>query len=58
MAINKDGQDTPLVNCAIRLTFKQMRTAKKLGGGNLSAGVRLALDRVIFGVEIKYPKPK
>lgn len=39
-------QETPLENYAARLSFKQARLVRKLGGGNFSEGLRAALDKV------------
>ncbi len=40
-----ENQDEPCKKYDVRLTFRLGRIAKKLGGGNLSAGIRAALER-------------
>lgn len=37
-------QRCPLEKYDVRLSFKQARQARKLGEGNLSAGIRLAIE--------------
>jgi len=41
--INTD-QETPMDNYNARLTSKQARKARRIGGGNLSAGLRKLID--------------
>jgi len=44
---NRDGAGRPKINkkiSRVRLSDEQIRTAKTLGNGNLSAGIRTALD--------------
>ncbi len=40
-----EAQDEPCKKHDVRLTFRLARIARKLGKGNLSAGIRLALER-------------
>lgn len=40
-------QDSPLDVYSIRITAFHARMARQLGNGNLSNGIRLALERVI-----------
>ena len=40
----KDQED-PLANYTARITFRQARLARRIGLGNLSEGIRLAIER-------------
>lgn len=37
-------QECPLEKYDVRLSFKHARQARKIGDGNLSAGIRIALE--------------
>ena len=44
---NRDGAGRPKISekiSRVRLTSEQIRTAKTIGNGNLSAGIRTAMD--------------
>jgi hypothetical protein len=44
-------QDEALDNYTVRMSFRQARIAKKIGGGVFSEGLRLALDRAAADME-------
>lgn len=46
-----EDQDDPLARYDCRVSYRQARIARKIGGGNFSAGVREALERVAADIE-------
>lgn len=48
----EDG-DVPMARYSVRLTIRQKRVAKKLGQGNLGAGIRILINSYV--VENKKP---
>lgn len=57
-------QEVALATGQAKMSFKQMRLARKLGGGNFSQGIREALEHVAKDMDfinacvIKNTKPK
>lgn len=46
-----ESQDCPCQKYDVRLTFKQARIAEKIGRGNLSQGIRDALEKAAKDIE-------
>ena len=52
------GQRDPLIAQSVRLTLWHVRAARRIGGGNVSDGIRLAIERVAQAGEQWLEQPK
>lgn len=51
------GQNEPLSTVTSRLTLWHVRAARRLGSGNASEGIRIAIERAVSGGDT-LPKPE
>lgn len=52
------GAKDPLVSQSVRLTLWHVRAARRIGGGNASDGIRLAIERCSQAEEKWLTKPE